>query len=178
MTNQGRAIIGVLLLFAPVIRGQQTTTTNTNCNVYGNNANCTSTSSTTDNAAQQQQAYEAGQKVGDAIGGGIALAMQSHSKNSWVKKFCAGHPGESWRWTRNSDGTLLDSGRCLTDEDKGVIAANEFMAHHKDFIKGQPNSEALVAYLDTHNLDPRLEKSYERAYKDLKKAGQLQLYSR
>lgn len=178
MTNQGRAIIGVLLLFTPMMHGQQTTTTNTNCNVYGGNATCTSTSNTTDNAAQQRQAYEAGQKVGDAIGTGIALALQSHSKNGWVKKFCAGHPGETWRWTRNSDGALLDSGHCLTDEDKGVIAANEFMAHHKEFIQGPKNSQALVAYLDTHNLDPRKEKSYERAYRDLKTTGKLQLYSK
>lgn len=118
--------LGVALAFACPSRAQ-TTTTNTNCTSIGDNINCNSTS--TSNAAQQQQAYEAGQKVGDAIGGGIALAMASHSKNSWVRKFCAAHPGESWKWTRNADGALLDSGHCETDDDKALAAANTFMSH-------------------------------------------------
>ena len=174
MSNCGIVILGVLLFAGSAMQGQQTT--NTNCSVLGSNVNCTST--TTDNAAQQQQAYEAGQKVGDAVGNGIALAMLSHAKNSGIKKYCAGHPGESWRWMRSSDEVLLDSGRCPTDEEKGVIAANEFMGRHKDFIREQANSKVLVAYLGDHKLDPRDEKSYERAYKDLKKAGQLDLYKK
>ncbi len=35
----------------------------------------------------------------------------------------------------------------------------------------------MTGYIDIHKLDPREKKSYERAYKDLKKAGQLDLYS-
>jgi hypothetical protein len=176
MSNRdvNRAILGTLLFVVPAMYGQQTT--NTNCSVNGNTANCTST--TTDTGAQQQRAYEAGQQIGNALGSGIALAMQSHSKSSWVKKFCARHPGESWRWTRNRDGALLDSGRCPTDEDKGVMAANEFMAHHKDYIKEPANSNVVVAYLEEHKLDPREEKSYEHAYTDLKKSGQLDLYKK
>lgn len=175
MTNQGRAIIGVLLLFAPALHGQQTTTTNTNCNVYGDNANCTSISTTTDNAAQQQQAYEAGQKVGDAIGLGLAAGIDAHRRTNWVKHFCAGHPGAGWTWGNAQH--VAASGQCPTDESKALTAANTFMSRHKDFIKNKANSEAITAYLDSHNLDPREEKSYERAFKDLKKAGQLQLYS-
>jgi hypothetical protein len=70
----------------------------------------------------------------------------------------------------------VSSGTCPTDEQKGVVAANEFMAHHKEFIREPANSQVMVAYLEAHKLDPREEKSYERAYKDLKKSGQLELY--
>jgi hypothetical protein len=167
-------LLSILSLAGHTIRGQQTT--NTNCNTNGSMTNCTST--TTDNGAQQQRAYEAGQQLGNAIGSGLVAAMQSHSHNSWVKKYCAAHPGEDWRWFRKSDGRTIDSGRCPSDEDKGAIAANEFMAHHKDFIRGPENSKVMVAYLEDHRLDPREQKSYERAYKDLKKTSQLSLYSK
>ncbi len=131
MTTQGRVIIGVFLLFAPIIRGQQTTTTNSNCNLYGNNANCTSTSTTTDNAAQQQQAYEAGQRVGSAIGQGIAAGMQAHAFSKGLQRYCDAHPGEEWHYYSRTDGHALSSGHCPSDDDKALAAANTFMAHHK-----------------------------------------------
>ena len=143
-------IAGFLVLVVPAMKAQETT--NTNCTVYDTTANCTST--TTNNAAQQQQAYEAGQKVGDAIGMGIAAGIESHRRSSWVKHFCAAHPGEGWKWTRNSDGRILASGNCSTDESKALAAANTFMSRHREYIKNQANSQTLVAYLDTHNLDP------------------------
>ena len=34
----------------------------------------------------------------------------------------------------------------------------------------------MVSYVQQHELDPRSEKSYERAIKDLKKSGRLELY--
>ncbi|MES2391042.1 MAG: hypothetical protein V4555_05335 [Acidobacteriota bacterium] len=163
-----------LSVFLPLsVRTQQTT--NTNCTTVGNNTNC---ASSTNNNGDQQRSYEAGQQVGSALGTGLGIAIQNHSRNSWVKKYCAAHPGQNWRWTRNSDGRLLTSGHCPSDEEKGAIAANEFMARHKDFIKEPTNSTILVAYLDEHRLDPREEKSYEQAYKDLKKSGKLDLYAK
>jgi hypothetical protein len=157
------AILSIFLVGGHILLAQQTT--NTNCTTVGNNTNCTS--NTTDNAAQQQRAYEAGQQVGNALGRGLGAAIHAHSENKAIKSFCSTHPG----WTIEGD-------RCLTNEDKGVIAANEFMSHHKEFIPEPANSKVLVAYLEDHKLDPREEKSYERAYKDLKKSGQLELYAK
>jgi len=154
-------ILSSSLLLADHASAQQTT--NTNCNVYGNTINCTS--NTTDTAAQQQRAYEAGQQIGNALGQGLVRAMHNHAVKKSMKSFCDSHPG----WT-------AEGYRCPTQEDKGVAAANKFMAHHKDFIPEAANSKVLVAYLGEHKLDPREEKSYERAYEDLKKAGQLDLY--
>jgi hypothetical protein len=172
MTSYAKVILGILLFAASATRGQ--TTTNTNCTVNGSNANCTSTS--TDNSAQQQRADETGQQLGEAPASGIALAMQTYARNKWVKNYCAGHPGSNWHWPQNSDGALFASGHCPTDAEVGAVAVNEFMAHHRKYIKCQENSDALDAYLTFHRLDPRIEKSYERAYKDLKKDGRLQLY--
>jgi hypothetical protein len=124
------------------------------------------------------EAYEAGQQVGNALGSGLAVAMQAHSQTKWVKHFCAGHPGEGWHFTRTSDGRVVLTGTCPTDEQNSVVAANEFMARHKEFKREPANSQAMVAYLETHKLDPREEKFYEHAYKDLKKAGQLDLYTK
>ncbi len=165
---------GLLALASCSMQGQQTTTTN--CNVAGNNVNCTS--NTTDYGAQQRQAYENGQQIGNALGSGLAIAMQAHSQNKWVKHFCEGHPGGSWHWTRRSDGAITASGNCPTDSDKSLIAANEFMAHHREYIKEADNSKVLVAYLEEHKLDPRVEKSYEKAFKDLRKSRQIELYAK
>jgi hypothetical protein len=158
----------------PLANGQQTT--NTSCTTIGNNTNCTST--TTDYAAQQQHAYEQGQKIGNALGAGITQGMQAHAFNKGLNKYCASHPGETWHYYSGIDGHELSSGYCPNDEDKALAAANTFMAKHKDYKPKPANSKALVTYFDVHNLDPREEKSYERAYRELKKNGQLDLYAK
>lgn len=73
---------------------------------------------------------------------------------------------------------MIASGHCPSDEDKDVAAAKQFMAHHKDFKPCNANSKVMVAYIETHSFNPREQKSYERAYKALKKAGQLELYAK
>lgn len=161
---------------------QQTTSTNTNCTLYGNTANCNSTSTTTDNGAQQaernREAYETGQKVGAALGQGIAGAMQAHAFSKGLRKYCNAHPGQEWAYYSRADGHKISSGYCPSDEDKGIAAANEFVSRHGDFMRTPSNSQAMTAYLEDHRLDPREEKSYERAYKDLKKSGRLELYAK
>jgi hypothetical protein len=173
--------LGIALFFGLAMQAQ-TTTTNTNCNVNGNMANCTSTS--TSNAEQQQRSYEAGQQIGAALGKGIAAVIRGNpqarankAQDKALVKFCAARPGERAVW-RDSYGNEVRSERCPTDTEKGVMAANVFMSRHHDFIPGPANSDAITAYIGSHNLDPREENSYERAYKDLKKDGQLKLYAK
>ena len=49
--------VGLLVLSGILAFGQQTTTANTNCNLYGNTASCTNTSKSTDYGAQQQRPH-------------------------------------------------------------------------------------------------------------------------
>ena len=168
------ACLAILLSAGQSMLGQ--TTTSTNCTINGNTAQCTS--NTTDNAAQQQRAYEQGKQVGQALGQGISGAMQAHAFTKGLKKYCAAHPGEDWHYYSRADGHVLSSGHCPSDEDKAVAAANEFMARHSDYKPCPENSEALITYIEKNNLDPRNEKSYERAYSELKKNGGLELYSK
>jgi hypothetical protein len=166
--------LATMVLACPFLISQQTT--NTNCSTFGNNTNCTST--TTDYGAQQQRAYEQGQQFGNALGKGLSAAMQAHAYSSGLKKFCAAHPGQEWHYYSRADGHVLSSGHCPSDEDIAVEAANKFRARHKEFISEQSNAQFMTDYLESHRLDPRNEKSYETAYKDLKKAGKLELYSK
>jgi hypothetical protein len=166
-------VILSLLLGAYAI-AQQTTTTDTSCRLNGNTADCTSTSNTIDNGAQQR----ANQEAAAALGRGLGLALAAHSNNRKIKKYCEAHPGANWRLTSNADGHLIGSGRCPDDQDKTGEAVGQFMARHKDYVPGQANSEAMMAYIKVGNLDPREEKTYERAYNDLKKQRVLQLYSK
>lgn len=167
------ATFPVLTLSTSTAHAQQST--NTNCNVNGNNVNCTST--TTDYGAQQQHSYEQGQQIGNALGTGLALAIQSHAEEKFVKKFCAANPGGDWRWYRRSDGHTLATGHCPNQNEKAIIAANEFIAHHKNYVPCAENSSVMISYVEAHNLDPREEKSYEKAFRELKKANQLKLYT-
>jgi len=103
--------------------------------------------------------------------------MQAHSLNKKLKKYCETHPNQSWTY-RAADGHVLSSGNCPPPEDKSATAANAFIAKHKDFIVGdKSNADVMIAYIETHNLNPDEEKSYETAYKDLKKEHQLHLYA-
>jgi hypothetical protein len=177
------AVLVVLSFALPYsMYGQQTTTTNTNCNVYGNTADCTSAStstSTPDTSAQQaerdRENYETGQKMGAALG----QAMQARAFSKSLRKYCDQHPGEDWsNSSRAADGHTISSGHCPSDDDKVRALSNEFAAHHKDFVHTSANAQALVTYMETNRLDPRERKSYEKAYKELKKAGQLELYAK
>jgi hypothetical protein len=67
---------------------------------------------------------------------------------------------------------------CSPDDNKVIASANDFAAHHKEFMPSPVNVQAFVTYIDGNKLDPRERKSYEKAYKDLKKEGQLELYSK
>lgn len=164
----------LLLLSMHIAYGQQTTTTD--CTLYDTTAHCTS--NTTDTGVQQQRQFEQGQQAGRAVGEGIATAMQAHAFNKDLKKYCAAHPGQDWNYYSRADGHVLSSGHCPSDEEKALVAASEFMSRHKDFKAGDANSQAMTKYIQTNNLDPREEKSFERAYKALKKTGQLDLYAK
>ncbi len=172
-----RIIASAVLLMAIVLitgqSGQAQQTTTTRCSIYGNAADCTS--NTVDYGAQQQRSYEAGQQVGTALGLGIAKGVQAVKARKYREKFCARYPGATWRYF---NGHSWSSGHCNSDGEKQTIAANEFMAHHRDFKPIAANFKAMTAYIDNHNLDPREKKTYERAYSDMKKSGQLELYSR
>lgn len=157
--------------------GQCQQTTDTTCLQAGTGAvNCNST--TTDYGAYYRQGQQVGQAIGAPIGQAIYMARQRHAFSKGIKKYCAAHPGQDWHYYSRRDGHVLSSGHCPSDEDKVVAAANEFMAHHKDFKPCDANSKVMVAYIETHNLDPREQKSYERAYKALRKTGQLELYKK
>jgi len=167
-------MLGILLFAGHFTNGQQST--NTHCTLYGNMASCSST--TTDYGAQQQRNNEAARQAGEAIGRGLARAMQQHCFSKQVKKYCAGHPGQDWTSRSHANGAIFSSGHCPSEEDRVAEVANEFAASHKDFKRGPANAQAVITYIEAHNLDPRERRSYERAYKDLKKSGQLELYKR
>jgi len=67
---------------------------------------------------------------------------------------------------------------CSPDDNKVVAAANEFASHHKELMPSPVNVQGFATYMEANKLDPRERKSYERAYKDLKKEGQLELYAK
>ena len=143
------------------------------CVLAGNDANCpinlAKISSTQKTGFANSSPSFAG--VPSAPPAGIAVHAFSKSQ----QKFCAENPGKNWHYFSMSDGQLLSAGHCPSNDEKAATAANAFVTRHKDFVRSQQNSEILTAYCDTHNLDPRDEKSYERAYKDLRKSKKLAL---
>jgi hypothetical protein len=110
----------LLITLLSISCGAQTTTTDTNCTINGNTANCTSTS-TDDSARRQAQAaaqaekdregYETGQAAGKAMGGLIGLAVRKHAIAKQHQAYCNEHPGESWA-RRDAKSNVLDQGTC------------------------------------------------------------------
>jgi hypothetical protein len=84
----------------------QTTTTNTDCTINGNTANCTSTSTSDAARIAQQQVQQAERdrqfnEMGSAIGARIGNAMLRHKVRKGVETYCDQHPGEPWTWQVN-----------------------------------------------------------------------------
>lgn len=166
-----------LLLCVASVSAQTTTTTHCDTQAGGDTSattNCTSTS--TNPSAQQQQNYQAGYQVGSALGSALAANIQAHSLNKKLKKYCEAHPNETWTY-RNGAGEEISSGTCPPPVDKSGVAANAFIAKHKDYVLEKANADAMFDYIEAHNLNPNEEKSYEMAYKDLKKEHKLHLYA-
>lgn len=166
--------LSVLAIASPVLFAQQAAITN--FTTSGINADFTSTR--IDYVVQPQHVHEQGQQNRNSLRSPVPVAKQAQLFTfKSVKKFCALHPDEDWRYVR-ADGQVLSTGHCLSDLDKGFEAATNFRSHHRDFIAGESNAQLMTDYLESHRLDPREEKSYEIAYKDLKKAGMLDLSAR
>src|SRR5271169_5517179 len=82
--------VAAVLLFATIAVGQNSTsTTQTNCTLNGNMANCTSNTQTQvqpqqSNAQSAQQMHDGMEALGTALGTSVAY----HKANKWVKKYC------------------------------------------------------------------------------------------
>jgi len=84
----------------------QNSATNTNCQINGNTANCTSTTQHAPQAATPSQSLEQGYRVGRDMGQPLGQAIAYHRANRWVKKFCKKHPGASWWYSSAATGRL------------------------------------------------------------------------
>jgi hypothetical protein len=97
--------IMVLFLCAVPLFGQQSTT-DTNCNVNGQQVNCTSNTTSTGStdvqrAEQQREMNEAGKAVGSAVGSLIGNKILKHRIDKW----CGGHPDGSWNFSNGQNVT-------------------------------------------------------------------------
>ena len=116
----------------------QTTTTNTDCTLNGNTANCTSTS--TSDAAQiaQQQAQQAERdkqlnEMGQNLGNALGTAINNGRIRKGIRKYCDAHPGENFAWQVN--GKVVTSGVC-PGELPLALARQQFIdAERQAFIK-------------------------------------------
>lgn len=102
----GSAVAVTLWTFAAALAAQTTTT---DCNLYGNTANCTST--TTPAQPTQQQRNEQASQQGQQIGAGLAPIIQAARYKHQFKKYCNAHQGENWTYTL-ANGTVAERGVC------------------------------------------------------------------
>src|SRR5208282_1956919 len=133
MSNATRRL-AILLVLSFALRHSmhgQTTTTDTNCTVNGNTANCTSTS--TDNSAairaqQERQAEQdkANEQAGAAVGKAMGSAMNGLIVGHKIKSYCKQHAGESYTWTwpdgRKQEGVC--PGTVVVTKEKLIEASN------------------------------------------------------
>lgn len=98
----------LILLTAGSAFGQQSTT-DTNCNVIGQQINCTSNttsngSTDAQNAEQQRETNESIKAAGNAIGSAIGNAVLKRRVNKW----CEGHPEGSWNFPNGQNVTCFN----------------------------------------------------------------------
>lgn len=96
----------------------------------------------------------------------------SATSEQWAHEYCQGHPGEDWARTF---GDTTRTGHCDDADPKSAAVLNRFLSHNKKLAPTPANAQTLIAYVNYNKLNPREEKSYERAYKSLKQTGQLEL---
>jgi hypothetical protein len=92
-----------VLLAAGAVGQNSTSTTQTNCTLNGNMADCTSNTQT--QAQPQHTSAQSAQQMHQgmqALGTGIAY----HKANNWVKKYCKKHPGSTWWYQSPATGRL------------------------------------------------------------------------
>lgn len=101
----------VLLTAGSAAFGQQTSTTDTNCNVNGQQINCTSNTNSTSpdstdaqRAEQQRELNENSKAAGAALGSAIGNVILKHRVNKW----CEGHPEGSWNFPNGKNVTCFN----------------------------------------------------------------------
>jgi hypothetical protein len=117
----------LVLLTAGSAFGQQSTT-DTTCNVNGQQVNCTSNTTSTGStdaqrAEQQREMNESAKRVGTALGSVIGNKILKHRVNNW----CEGHPDGSWNFPNGQNVT------CFNWNEAYQPAANaQLKAQHTD----------------------------------------------
>ncbi len=168
----------------------------TNCSRVGDSVSCT----TIDYGAQQRQAYEAGQQIGNALGLLIARGIEAHRFHSAIKNECKRLPplgqwelhndlGQRWTGTcplpkgksvkvekpKNGstetapDAVTPQQMAQLSDNDKTLVGAAQFMQHHPEYIACPENSKRMIDFMnDNVKGDYPTEADYEQAFAVLK----------
>jgi hypothetical protein len=96
-------LLVLTLLVARAVGQNSTSTTQTDCTLFGNTANCTSTTQTQQQpSAQSEQGYKTGQAVGTALGQAIAYHRAKHA----IKRYCKKNPGSPWWYSSPATGRL------------------------------------------------------------------------
>ena len=144
----------LMVFFVAAFSPAQTTTTQTNCSIYGSTDSCTSTS--TSDAERNREMNEAGQKIGQAAGNAIVAGVKA-AKRAQDKKVVHQSCRECSQW---SDGVA------------------ETLTRHSDIVDNPKNRVILLQYVQDNHLAPLNHKSWDTAYTKLKNDGKLQLLTR
>jgi hypothetical protein len=134
--------LGVLLTgysLAQVQTDCSTNGTSSNGNINAT-TNCTSTDTGAAVAERNRQNAEAGQAMGNAIGVGIAAAIQNHRE---ARRHDVHYP------------------------------VDEVLARHQDIMDTPMNRVALMEYVKNNHLSPEKNRSWEKAYENLKNSQRI-----
>ena len=133
------AFFGVLLSGICVAQVQTDCTSNgTATNGAGSTTintttNCTSTDTGAAARERQKENDEAMSNMGNALGVGMANMMQAHHNKKVLKKYCAQHPGEDWKW---GDATGTCAGEMTPETARRVLIVKFGQDFHKIGVAG------------------------------------------
>lgn len=141
-----------IIIFLLLARFGYAQSTNTNCTANGNQADCNT---------QTQQANQNGEKLGAGLGQ-LAVALAIRHAQKATESFCHNNPGQVYKGYQ-----------CPTLEQAAVETAISWRDRHPKFHQCPENANVMINYMTSNNLDPTSYKSYDTAFKALKKQGKI-----
>jgi 3-hydroxy-3-methylglutaryl CoA synthase len=142
--------IMLILILATIAAAAQTI----NCTTFGNYTKC-----------QEGDGGVLGYLIGKALASPLVQDPNAPIAVGYdLPDFCRKNPGQLYR-----------ANKCPTQEEHAAALAKEWAYRHTKFRQNSKNAKLMVDYIEQHKLDPGYWESYDKAFKALKKAHQLEL---
>ena len=167
-----KAILVCSLALASIQVAAQTAT-KTDCSETGNTLHCTSTQEDTRTQGEiNADAFKAGWKQSQQMRSDMARQRAERDFLNSVNGYCRTHAGQDWQIGERR-------GYCQTEDERLAASYLELESKHHEFdAKDIANIKTVSDYMEANHYDANSFRGWDKAFKELKKQGKLNLYAK